>query len=110
MDLSAYVNQRNIPKQDIFSYVSTRYFAFDIYTKTEVPELKLPDIASKAASGETFYLMTDRWRIPELDSIGIKKQVEHLSPHFHVSMLTGQFINPATRKASLDTLTLYKVN
>ena len=110
MDLSAFVNRQQIPKNKIVSYVSTRYFAFDIYTETEVPELKLPEIQSKAATGQPFYIMTDRWRIPELDSIGIKKQVIHYSPHFHVSMLTGKFINPSTRKASLDTLTFYKVN
>jgi hypothetical protein len=109
-NLSAYVNKSDVPKGDIVSYVGTRYFAFDIYTKTEIPEPKLKDIQIKAATGQSFYIVTDKWGLPELDSVGINKQIIYQAPHFHVSMLTGKFLNPKTRKASLDSLTLLKVN
>jgi 4-amino-4-deoxy-L-arabinose transferase-like glycosyltransferase len=110
INLSAYVNRSDIPKTDIVSYVGTRYFAFDIYTKTEIPEPKLKDIQIKAATGQPFYIMTDKWGLPELDSVAINKRIIHQVPQFHVSMLTGKFINPKTRKESLDSLTLLKVN
>ena len=108
--MSRYINQHGIPKDKLNTYVSNRYFGLDVYTKTEMPEPELPELRGKLGRKESFYLITDRARIEELKVAEVPMDTVTIVPHYHVSMLSGKFINPATRKASMDSLYLLKVN
>jgi 4-amino-4-deoxy-L-arabinose transferase-like glycosyltransferase len=108
--MSRYINKNDIPKDKLNTYVANRYFGLDVYTKTEMAEPELPELRGKLGRNESFYLITDNIRIDELKVAEIPIDTVTFVPHFHVSMLTGKFINPATRAASMDTLFLLKVN
>jgi len=108
--LARYVNTNYISPNEINSFTSRRYYAFDFYIKKDIPEPTLPEIKQKAMAKESFYIITDKLKLQELKSAFIPMYVLRAEPHFHVSKLSGKFINPSTRSSSLDSIMLVKVN
>jgi 4-amino-4-deoxy-L-arabinose transferase-like glycosyltransferase len=108
--LADYVNNNKIPPEQISSFTSRRYFAFDFYIQRDTPEPDLQTINRKSVSNESFYIIADKLKQQELEGAGIPVHTIKVVPHFHVSRLKGKFINPGTRTSSLDSLMLIKVN
>jgi hypothetical protein len=108
--LADYVNRNNIPREHINSFTSRRYFAFDFYIQKDTPEPSLPEIKQRSAANEKFYMITDKGKLKELTSAGIPVDIITVVPHFHVSKISGKFINPLTRQSSLDSMILLRVN
>ncbi|MEO6328192.1 MAG: glycosyltransferase family 39 protein [Ginsengibacter sp.] len=108
--MADYVNRNNIPTDQIGSFTSRVYFAFDFYIKKDTPQPGIEEIKQKSANRESFYILTDKLRLNELENAGIPMHIVNTVPHFHVSKLNLKFINPSTRPSSLDSLVLMKIN
>jgi hypothetical protein len=108
--LAEYVNRNNISNENVSSFTSRRYYSFDVYIKKDTPEPSLQEIKQRALSHESFYIITDKLKLPELKIADISIQTIKAVPDFHVSKLNGKFINPKTRLSSLDSMMLIKVN
>ena len=108
--LAEYVNRNDIPKNEILEFTDRSYYAFDFYIQKDVAEAGIDSLKQLAANGHTFYILTDKEKLPELNVAAIPMLTVNVVPHFHVSTLKMNFINPATRESSLDSLWLMKVN
>ena len=108
--LADYVNSNNIPREQISSFTSRRYYSFDFYIQKDTQEPDLEKITQKSATNQSFYIITDKSKLQELKSAAISMHTIKTVPHFHVSRLGMRFINPATRKFSLDSVMLVKIN
>ena len=108
--LAEYVNRNNISKNDIFGFTDRSYYAFDFYIQKDVPEPGIDVLKQLAVNNETFYVLTDKEKLPELKAAIIPVRPVNVAPHFHVSNLNIKFLNPNTRASSLDSLWLMKVN
>ncbi|WP_420155125.1 ArnT family glycosyltransferase [Siphonobacter sp.] len=77
--------------RDSFSFYRIYSYTFDFYTKKlhpPLPEGKIP---------ETRWILTDSTGLAELRQAGVKMAQIRSNPHFHLSTLNGEFLNPATR-------------
>jgi 4-amino-4-deoxy-L-arabinose transferase-like glycosyltransferase len=108
--LAKYINDNNIPSEKVNSFTSRRYYSFDVYIKRDTPEPSLDEIKQRSAAHESFYIVTDKLKIHELENANLAMETIKVVPDFHVSKLNGKFINPATRPATLDSMMLIKVN
>jgi len=109
-NLADYVNRNNIPSEKINSFTSRRYFAFDFYIQKDTPEPSLQEIKQRSVAKEKFYILTDKLKLKELTSAGVPVNTITIVPHFHVSKISGKFINPLTRPSFLDSMMLVRVN
>gem|GEM_PF-4683077 len=55
------------------------------------------------------YVYTDETGLQKIDSIGKPYQLLKVFDDFHVTMLTGKFINRKTREAAVDKKYLLKI-
>lgn len=108
--MADYFNQNKLPPEKIGSFTSRFYYAFDFYIEKDIPGTDIQQIRQKISNNESFYLLTDHIRKPELLAAGIPFTTIHTVHQFHVSRLNLKFIDPSTRNASLDSLTLLKIN
>jgi 4-amino-4-deoxy-L-arabinose transferase-like glycosyltransferase len=108
--LAEYVNDNNIPPEKINSFTSRRYYSFDVYIQKDTPEPSVDEIKQRSATGDSFYVITDKLKIHEFEGAGIPMKIIKVVPDFHVSKLNGKFINPATRLTVLDSMMLIRVN
>jgi hypothetical protein len=84
------------------SEISSEY-AFEFYSAQPVYQLKKPDLNTLKDSVLVFTLKM------ELDSLrkdGFSINEIQSFPHFHISQLTGTFINYHTRARVVDSITL----
>ena len=108
--LAEYVNSNKILKDNIIGFTHRSYYAFDFYIQKDIPEPGIDIIKQRAVNKESFYILTDKEKMPELTGAIIPMETVNTAPHFHVSTLNAKFLNPRTRAASLDSLWLVKVN
>ncbi|MEO6455368.1 MAG: glycosyltransferase family 39 protein [Ginsengibacter sp.] len=108
--MSDYVKRNRINTEEIRSYISREYYAFDFYIKKDIPGASLEEIKQRSADNESFYILTDKLRLPDLQNTTIPVHTLITVPHFHVSKLNLKFINPSTRSLSLDSMMLIKIN
>ncbi len=67
-------------------------------------------IRQKAVDSGHFWLYTDEAGVTKLDSAGIRYEPTASFVHFQVALLKPQFLNPAQRTESLQTVYLLKIS
>ncbi len=84
--------------------------SLDFYSQRITPSLTLGELKEKIANDEKIWLFVyeDNKKILEENGIHWKKSISR--PHFHVSMVTGQFLNPSTRNEALANAYLLELN
>ena len=88
------------------SEISAEY-AFQFYSKAQVPQMKMSDLDSIKEKVNVF---TSSVAIDSLRANGFQVEVIKSFPHFHITRLTGTFINRNTRDRVIDSFSLVKVN
>ena len=96
--MAEYVNEHSIPK-DKLRFTKALGHAFEFYAQTIIPETTTDAIAQQ--SGDIWLTTNDEGR-NELIVKGIPIKEEVVFNHFHIVMLTGKFLNPATRAQVLE--------
>ena len=108
--LSDFVKNNQINTASINYFVADRCFSFDYYTHTDIPEKNLSQLQEMEKSKQPFYIVTDNRKIGEIVNSGIPfKQIKSVDD-YHITLLTLPFMNPATRKSTLEQLILLQVN
>jgi 4-amino-4-deoxy-L-arabinose transferase-like glycosyltransferase len=87
------------------SEISAEY-AFEFYSKPQVLQMKMSDLGSIKEKVNVF---TSGIAIDSLRANGFQVEVIKSFPHFHISRLTGTFINHNTRYQVVDSLSLVKI-
>lgn len=104
---AAYLNKTNYsgPLYTL-SEISAEY-AFEFYSKQPVMQMSISDLDSIKREVVVF---TPRFIIDSLKREGINVQEIKSFPHFHISRLTGTFMNHQTRNGVVDSLSLITVS
>jgi 4-amino-4-deoxy-L-arabinose transferase-like glycosyltransferase len=84
------------------SEISSEY-AFEFYSAQPVYQLKKPDLY---ALKDSVLVFTPRFELDSLRKDGFTINEIRSFPHFHISQLTGTFINQHTRDRAVDSVTL----
>lgn len=101
------INEKNIDRDNIYLYQFILR-SFDFHSRMWRPMLNLEQVQQKVAAGEEVIVFTN------------KKRKEELAPHFNlqplaaageyaISQISLDFVNPATRTQTLDSIYLLKV-
>lgn len=96
--MAAYVNEHNIPKEKLFYYQRIGH-AFEFYTRMIVPQATIESIKE---SPTDMWIVTDAEGLNELMGNGISLHEKIPFNHYHIVMLTGKFLHPATRNETLE--------
>ena len=84
--------------------------AMDFYARRLVPELFTPgDVRDAATRNGPYWIYTDAGGRARLDSAGVRYTETAAFAHYDVALLTGQFLNHATRGATLQPIYLLKI-
>ena len=84
------------------SEISSEY-AFELYSPQPVYQLKRPDLNTLK---DSVLLFTPKFELDSLRKDGFTINEIRSFPHFHISQLTGTFINLHTRHSVVDSTTL----
>jgi 4-amino-4-deoxy-L-arabinose transferase-like glycosyltransferase len=107
--LAAIAKKNGIPAHDIKAFKQFTY-SLDFYLQQSTPVLSPEQVQAKSASGERLYLVVYKPDLAEFKSLGVTPTKTYATPHFRVSRLDGQFLNPATRPKAVDSAYLVQIN
>jgi hypothetical protein len=107
--LAAIAKKNGIPAHDIKAFKQFTY-SLDFYLQQSTPVLSPEQVKAKSASGERLYLVVYKPELAEFKSLGVNPTKTYATPHFRVSRLDGQFLNPATRPQAIDSAYLVQIN
>jgi len=97
-----YILEKNIPAEDIVIYRNLRH-SIDFYAQKIIPSAEnVGEFDSILKKKDSLYVFTSRTGLDELGEMNEIRQVK-LFKDFHISTLSGKFINPETRAAAVDT-------
>ncbi len=88
------------------SEISAEY-AFEFYSKQPVLQLKMSDLDSIR---KKLIVFSPRKEIDSLKNDGFTVQEIRSFPHFHITRLTGTFINLNTRAKAVDSMSLIEIS
>jgi len=88
-----WIHQNKVPANAVFLYKYGHSWSLDFYAQANIPSR---DSLDQIRTGDWVILHVKD--LKDLDSAGRKYQVEYHNVDFHVSMLTGKFLNPSTRE------------
>ncbi|MNE56244.1 hypothetical protein D3C80_1511380 [compost metagenome] len=108
-EMAFIAKKNNVPVDQTYIYKKL-LFSFDFYSGKTVPALSTDQIITKAKKGERFYLFLKAKDYGDFaaDSLNITRKFE--TPHFHVSQLKYDFLNPATRSQAVEYYYLLQFN
>jgi hypothetical protein len=106
--IAAAAKQLSLQKADTYIY-NIQCFAFDFYTGSLHPIISLNDI-KKEAGKRAIYVLTNDEGLNLLKNAGIQVTPAAQSDQYHLTKLKLKFVNPATRKNTLDQFYLLRVN
>jgi 4-amino-4-deoxy-L-arabinose transferase-like glycosyltransferase len=102
-----YMKARNIPADQIV-FVGDVQSVADIILHYSTPIVAIDSVAIKDISNK--YVFTSPEGKEKIDSLGLKYSVVETFPDFHVTRITGKFINKKTRSAELQQKFLLKID
>ncbi|AFD08224.1 glycosyltransferase family 39 protein [Solitalea canadensis] len=107
-EMALIAKKNAIPVEKTFIYKKL-LFSFDFYSGKTIPALNSVQIITKSKTGERFYLFLRAKDFTDLPSgLTITRRLE--TPHFHVSQLKYEFLNPATRSQAIEAYYLLQFN
>jgi 4-amino-4-deoxy-L-arabinose transferase-like glycosyltransferase len=101
--------EQGIPSGQIVAYKQFTY-SLDFYLHQSTPVLNLEQVKSRNDSKQHFYLVVYGKDIEEIRNAGLNTSRIYTTPHFHVSRLDIEFLNPGSRPKSVETAYLMQIN
>jgi 4-amino-4-deoxy-L-arabinose transferase-like glycosyltransferase len=89
----------------LFNGLSSEY-AFQFYSNAPVQKIDTRDLDTITHAVRVY---TPAFQLDSLQQLGYRVERLQSFPHFHISQLTGKFLNPATRKNVVDTFVVARI-
>jgi hypothetical protein len=105
--MAKYIKEKKYPLDDLYLYDKV-YRTFDFYLGAWRPMLTNTEITYKLDEGKTVMLFTNEEGKAKLEG-KFNYTVEHALPDYHITLLDGKFLNPATRSGTYGNVYLLKV-
>ncbi|MFY7651981.1 MAG: ArnT family glycosyltransferase [Chitinophagaceae bacterium] len=104
---AAFANKQ-LTNQPIYLYDCNEY-SLQFYTKAATKNIDSAAFTSIIAKEKNTWIFTQKEQISQLQKQGYLIKQQHAFEHFHASQLTLPFLNPATRKETLQYYYLCEV-
>jgi hypothetical protein len=101
-----YMNERELPTDQLVFYEETEWAA-DFYLRRVIPEYYYPDLKSISLKGK--YVFTPDEGLKDLQNKYSKIEKVQSFDDFHVTTLTGEFLNKKTRDNTLQKKWLVRI-
>ena len=101
--------ENGIPAKQIYAYKHFTY-SLDFYLQQTTQQLTPEQVKAKNDSLQKFYLVVYGKEFQEIKDMHLNTSKKFSTPDFHVSRLDIEFLNPATRKQSVDSAYLVQIN
>jgi 4-amino-4-deoxy-L-arabinose transferase-like glycosyltransferase len=106
-----WVDEHEIPKERIFIYPSFGFFSFEYYANHTFYNVDYNQIEQLLENGQDVWIYVKDDYVTNLENkLGRKTEVLASFPAFHISLLTIDFLNPATRDEQLSEQHLVKIS
>jgi len=105
-ELGYYMKAAQLPADQLIMSGDVRSVA-DVILHRVIPVIAVDSLTASDASGK--YVYTGSEGLNRMDSLGLKYQLIKSFEDFHVTMLTGKFINRKTRSEAVKIYSLVKV-
>jgi len=107
--VAQWAKQNGIPANHLVAYHRHGH-ALDFYSGQILPCWDTPDeVRNKVKSSGPLWVYTDKYGYNQLDRAGLRYSLVAAFPHFQVTLLKVEFLNPATRPQTLDEIFLLKI-
>jgi 4-amino-4-deoxy-L-arabinose transferase-like glycosyltransferase len=107
--MARFVEENNIPKDQIFIYPSFSFFTFEYYADHTFLNVSNERLEKSMNEHGSAYVYVKKDYLHVLEGRYLHTEIVTEFDAFHVSMLTTGFLNPATRDAELGTQYLVKI-
>ena len=105
-----WVNQNNIPKDRIYIYPSFGFYSFEYYANHTFYNVNTEIIDAQLAAGDNVWVYVKDDYMEVLEGRYSNTEIVAIFPAYHISMLTWEFLNPATRDEQLSEQYLVKIS
>lgn len=105
--IAGYINEKGIPSEDLYQ-VYYHSSAFDLYLGDTPPEANPRKIKRLTELKEEFWVITNERGLKDLEDISASPNPVKKFDNYRVQILTWKFLNPDTRKESVEKLYLLK--
>ena len=105
-----WVNQNNIPKDRIYIYPSFGFYSFEYYANHTFYNVNTEIIDAQLAAGDDVWVYVKDDYLEVLEGRYSNTEIVAIFPAYHISMLTWEFLNPATRDEQLNEQYLVKIS
>ena len=105
--IAGYINEKGIPSEDLYQ-VYYHSSAFDLYLGDTPPEANPRKIKRLTELKEEFWVITNERGLKDLEEISASPYPVKEFDNYRVQILTWKFLNPDTRRESLEKLYLLK--
>ncbi len=99
------VDEERIPVDSIYKTSDFHTWSLDFYNQRPVSLISLKDLGKK----HDIWLYVDDTEIRELHDRGFDWDRQYTRPHFRITRLSTKFLNPSTRKRTLDKMHLIHI-
>ncbi len=99
-EFAAYLQEKELDSDKVYGFIEMQNSLEFYYGK--IFDMQSPG-SLKAYDGEEMYLFVAGRYKKELDATEIPYEVIDTFPDFHITTLTPEFINPATRESTIET-------
>ena len=99
-----WIHSNQIPPNRFFIYQYSTYWSIHFYAEATITH---KDSVNEIASGD--WILLAKKKLPDLDKAGKKYQIVYQGQDFHVSGLTGEFLNPPTRNTAVQDYVVAKI-
>lgn len=106
--IADYINEKEIPHEDIYQ-VYYHSSAFDFYLGDTPPEANPRKIKRLTELKEQFWVITNERGLKELRAVSVSSDPVKVFDNYRVQILTWKFLNPDTRRESLNKVYLLKL-
>ncbi|MBY0426079.1 MAG: hypothetical protein K2Q22_10615, partial [Cytophagales bacterium] len=90
-----------LEKEKVISYMTDPGFAMDFYLHTLVNRVSDPEYPAQT-NLNGYYVYTNEFGIQKLTELGYEPKIIYAGEDFHVTTLTPKFLNPSTRKETVE--------
>ena len=107
--IGQFIHETGIPKEKV-AFFQRHGHALDFYSRQITLRMdNVEQIRAAVDSLGQLWIYTNQKGKSEMDAAGIPYENVYEMGHFQAALLNGRFLNPATRKASLEPVWLLKV-
>jgi hypothetical protein len=101
----AFGTRNKVDPKSVYIWPGIYNPSFQFYSK----ELKKDFADTVLNRNQPVWVLTDRNHLPELKEKGLTVLQQYVHYDYNIGTMTGKFINPNTRKQTLDSLFLIRV-